>query len=206
MTGLGCGDRTRIVFYSRDPLLATRAWFTLDYLGHGHRASVLNGGFARWAAEGRAVSQDVPLFEPAEFNASPNRGSLTELKVMQVLVRQRSQLGNSLVMIDARPESHYRGQVESAGVDRAGHVPGAVNVPWRRNLDGSGDDALFRGEDELRAMYEKLGITRGTTVISYCRTGVEASMTYFVLRYLGFDPSLYDGSFVEWSARDTPVV
>jgi 3-mercaptopyruvate sulfurtransferase SseA len=56
-------------------------------------------------------------------------------------------------------------------------------------------------------MYERLGVVRGTSVISYCRTGVEASMTYFVLRYLGLDPTLYDGSFVEWSRdADTPVV
>ncbi len=207
MTRLGVGDQTRIVFYSRQPLLAARAWFTLDYFGQGHRASVLNGGYARWLAEGRSITKDAPTFQPAAFTARPNDPALTTLKAMKLIVRQRGALGASLVMIDARPEMSYRGKFPGTGVDRPGHIPGAVNVPWQHNLDGTGDDALFRSGDELRAMYADFGVTKATTVIAYCRTGVEASMTYFVLRYLGYDPSLYDGSYIEW-IRDssTPVV
>jgi len=89
-------------------------------------------------------------------------------------------------------------------VARAGHIPGAITVPWQRNLT---DEALFRSNNELRSLYAERGVNRDATVITYCRTGVEASMTYFVLRYLGFDASLYDGSFVEWSNDDNaPVV
>ncbi len=204
---LGVGEEKRVVFYSRDPLLATRAWFTFDYLGHGHRASVLNGGFVRWTAEGKATTTEVPDVAAATFTASPNPSAITTLTAMKTLVRTRGSLGPALLMIDARPDVSYRGDHAGAGIDRAGHIPGAVNVYWRRNLDGPNDDALFRSDDELRNLYEKLGANRGTTIVAYCRTGLEASMTYFVLRYLGFDPSLYDGSFVEWSCDpDTPVI
>lgn len=207
MTALGVGDRTRVVFYSRDPLLATRAWFTFDYFGHGHRASVLNGGLGRWLSEGRKISTDVPLFQPAAFNARPNDVALTTLKVMTLLVRQRGDFGGSLVVIDARPEKSYHGQVAGAGVDRPGHIPGAFSIPWQRNLEGIAEDARFRSDDELRALYANRGVKRETTVIAYCRTGVEAAMTYFVLRYLGYDASLFDGSYVEWTRDDaTPVV
>ncbi|MGZ5494887.1 MAG: sulfurtransferase, partial [Thermoanaerobaculia bacterium] len=107
----------------------------------------------------------------------------------------------------ARPVTGYHGEVAGEGVDRAGHIPGAFNVPWERNLTGTTDDAVFRKAEELRGLYDAYKVTKSTTVIAYCRTGVEASMTYFVLRYLGFDPTLYDGSFVEWSNdAGTPVV
>lgn len=207
LSRLGVGEEKRIVFYSRQPLLATRAWFTLDYLGQGHRAAVLNGGYGRWVAEGKSVTTDVPVYEPVTFTARPNPVALTTLPAMKVLVRGRRSLGASLVIIDARPERSYRGDFPGAGVDRPGHIPGAINVFWQKNLAGSSDDALFRSDAELSALYGDLGVTKGTTVITYCRTGVEASMTYFVLRYLGYDPSLYDGSYVEWTRDDsTPVV
>jgi thiosulfate/3-mercaptopyruvate sulfurtransferase len=126
---------------------------------------------------------------------------------MSILVRTRGSLGESLVTIDARPETFYRGNTPGQGVGRAGHIPGAINIPWSRNLTSTNDDALFRSPDELRSLYSAYKIGRGTTVITYCRTGVEASMTYFVLRYLGLDPVLYDGSFIEWSnSGATPVV
>lgn len=205
MTALGVGNKTRIVIYSRDPLLATRAWFTFDYFGHGHRASVLNGGYAKWVAEGKTTTTDVAPVTPSTFEAEPNPAAVANLRAMRVLVRTRNILGPSLVIIDARPEPSYRGETAGNGVSRAGHIPGALSVPWSRNLDNDG--LLFRSDDDLRNLYGDLGVKKDTTVITYCRTGVEASMTYFVLRYLGLDPSLYDGSFVEWSNDDNaPVI
>ncbi|HEX7420674.1 MAG TPA: rhodanese-like domain-containing protein, partial [Thermoanaerobaculia bacterium] len=140
----------------------------------------------------------------ARFEADPNPSALANLRAMRVLVLTRNVLGPALVIIDARPEASYRGETAGNGVNRAGHIPGALSVPWSRNLD---NDGLFRSDDDLRNLYGDLGVKKDTTVITYCRTGVEASMTYFVLRYLGLDPSLYDGSFVEWSNDDNaPVV
>ena len=207
LTGLGIGEEKRVVFYSRQPLLATRAWFTLDYYGHGHRASVLDGGFAKWIAEGKPASAEEPAISPDRFGARRNPSAVTSFKVMKELIRSRNVLGDSLIAIDARPEPNYRGDTPGEGIYRAGHIPGAINIPWGRNLTGTNDDAVFRSADELRDLYTRYKVTRGATVVVYCRTGVEASMTYFVLRYLGLDASLYDGSFIEWSDdAGTPVV
>lgn len=206
-TKLGVGSTKRIVLYSRNPLFATRAWFTFDYLGQGARTSVLDGGIARWTAEGRPTANTPSSYDADTFTAKPNLAVILRLGSMKTLVCTRGTLKSSLVMLDARPEVDYDGQYSVAGVARAGHIPGAINVPWRRNLAGENGEALFRSEQELRALYSNVRVSRDTTVVAYCSTGVEASMTYFVLRYLGFSPMLYDGSFVQWSCDDeTPVV
>ena len=202
-TRLGVGNQQRIVLYSREPLLATRAWFTLDYLGHGHRTSVLDGGYARWTAEGREIARDARAFAPAVFTAAPNLGAVVERKSMRELVRWRATLGESYVLIDARPSQFYDGVATGEGVSRAGHIPDAKSIPWMQNVSANG---TFLPAAELRRLYDAAGATPRRTVIVYCRTGMEASMTFFVLRYLGCDVSLYDGSFIEWTRTgDTPV-
>lgn len=77
-----------------------------------------------------------------------------------------------------------------------GHIPGAVNVPMGANLKA---DGTLRPVGELRALYERAGVTKDCVNVAYCRTGMLSSVTYFVLAYLGYDAALYDGSFVEWS-------
>lgn len=201
-TNLGVGDRDRIVLYSRDPLLAARAWFTLDYLGQGHRASVLDGGLAKWKAEGRAVVRETSPVTPLDFTATPQPTAITEKKALRELVRWRDSLGEAYVLIDARPAPFYEGATPGADIRRAGHIPGALSIPWMQNIAA---DGTFLPASELRKLYAGVK-PRGTTAVVYCRTGMEASMTYFILRYLGCDASLYDGSFIEWSgSNDTPV-
>ncbi len=186
----------RIVVYSVDPLLAARAWFTLDYLGQGGRVSLLDGGLAKWMAAGYAVSAATAPVRPGSFEARPVPQTIARLATMRELVRLREQLGPSLVLIDARSPEQFCGDEAGPDVAHAGHIPGAVNVPYASNLDGTG---ALRPVADLRAIYHRAGVTRESANIVYCRTGMQASMTYFVLRYLGYDVTLYDGSFVEWS-------
>lgn len=200
LTRVGAGDRARLVIYSRDALYATRAWFTLDYLGAGHRTAVLDGGIAKWTAENRPVSADVPQFEPAKFTASPSQTAVAKFKVVEQLVTWRESIGDGLLTIDARPAEFYNGEKAGPGVRMAGHIPGACNIPWTSNLN---TDGTFKADGALRAIYRKAGIEKATTIVTYCRTGMEASMTYFVLRYLGYDPLLYDGSYIEWSRSNS---
>ena len=80
-----------------------------------------------------------------------------------------------------------------------------MSVPWTANLS-SEHPPLFRPIHELRSLYESTGATRDAIVVAYCRSGMEASMTYFVMRLLGYDVALYDGSFVEWSRSPETVV
>lgn len=202
-TSSGVGDWKRIVIYSRDPLLAARAWFSLDYLGHGYRASVLDGGFDKWNADRRQVSTAKMSVLPAPFTVATRPFSVVKFDTMRTLVRNRSH--SNIVMIDARSSLNFSGEIAGSGVKRRGHIPGAVNVPWTANLTSDAPH-LLRDPESLRQMYDSVGVTQETAVVTYCRTGMEATMTYFVLRYLGYDVALYDGSFVEWSASSDTMV
>jgi len=201
----GVGDRGRIVVYSRDPLYAARAWFTLDYLGLGHRTSYLDGGFARWTDEARPVATEVTPIEPTPFHASVRAEAVMSLNAMQVLVRMRKELGSDLVLIDARGPDQFCGKEAGGGVERAGHIPGAVNVTWTENLVTGAIPRLLP-ERELREVYTTAGVTPRSTNVVYCRTGMQASLTYMVLKYLGYSTSLYDGSFVEWNIQPDAAV
>jgi len=192
----GVNARERIVIYSSDPLLAARAWFTLDYLGQGSRASLLDGGMAKWIAAGYTTSTTPAQPKPGSFEARPVPQAVTRLAAMRELVQLRDQLGPNFVLLDARSPAQFDGGEAGADVSRAGHIPGAVNIPYASNLDGTGG---FKSVYDLRLLYHQAGVTRDSANIVYCRTGMQASMTYFVLKYLGYDASLYDGSFIEWS-------
>jgi thiosulfate/3-mercaptopyruvate sulfurtransferase len=186
----------RIVVYSADPLLAARAWFTLDSLGQGGRVSLLDGGLTKWTAAGYETTTKTTTLRAGSFEARPVPQTITRLASMRKLVRLREQLGPNLVLIDARSPEQFCGDEAGPDVAHAGHIPGAVNIPYASNLDGTG---AFRSVADLRTLYCRAGVTRDSANIVYCRTGMQAAMTYFVLRYLGYDATLYDGSFVEWS-------
>jgi len=192
----GVGTRERIVVYSSDPLLAARAWFTLDYLGQGKRASLLDGGLTKWIAAGYATSTIPVALKPGSFEARPVPQTITRLATMRELVRLRDQFGPDFVLLDARSPEQFCGDEAGPDVAHAGHIPGAVNIPYGANLDATG---AFKSVYDLRRLYIAAGVTRDSANVVYCRTGMQASVTYFVLRYLGYDVSLYDGSFIEWS-------
>ena len=192
----GVNATGRIVVYSIDPLHAARAGFTLDYLGQGQRTSLLNGGLANWTAAGYATSTETPAPRPGSFEASPRPQNVVRLATLRELIRLRDQLGPSLVLIDARSPEQFCGEEAGPDVANAGHIPGAVNIPFSWNLDNSG---ALRSVADLRTMYLRAGVTKDGANIVYCRTGMQASLTYFVLRYFGYDVTLYDGSFIEWS-------
>jgi thiosulfate/3-mercaptopyruvate sulfurtransferase len=90
-------------------------------------------------------------------------------------------------------------------VQRPGHIPGAANLFWEETIE-SPDRPALRGVEELRAMFEAAGASPGDTVVTYCRTGMQASFAYFVARHLGYEAKMYDPSFLDWSRRtELPV-
>ena len=186
----GVGDKGRIILYSANPLWATRAWFTLDYLGQGDRTAILDGGFNRWKAEKRPIATKRMPHLPKTFVPFPDRRRLATLDD----VRNAAQTG--VILIDARPAHQFHGLRRGADVARRGHVPGAACQPWASNY---ADDGSFLPAAELRARYEKLLGGDKARVIVYGRTGMDATVPYFVLRSLGYDVTLYDGSYTEWS-------
>lgn len=193
---LGISQRSRIVIYGEDAgLLAARAYVTLDYLGLGKRAALLDGHLPKWKAEGRKLTQDEPKVAPSDFTPRAR----PELVVGEAEVRKLS-AARSAAIIDARPEDEYAGQKAGDGVARAGHIPGAASVFWKKNVV-SDENPVMRPAEELRAMYAAAGAKPGGVVVTYCRSGVQASHAYFTAKYLGYDARLYDGSFLEWSAN-----
>ncbi len=194
----GVGDDGRIVLYSANPLWATRAWFTLDYLGHGDRAAILDGGYSRWVTEKHPLMTKRRPHLAKTFTARVDESRLVRLAD----VRRAVDAGDA-VLIDARPAHEFHGLRRGSEVVRRGHIPGAKCDPWQANLDSKGS---FLPSRELRADYAKRIDKADAQVIVYCRTGMEASMPYFVLRSLGYNVALYDGSFTEWAREPSAPV
>jgi len=201
----GVRDLGRIVIYSRELIAATRAYFTLDYLGCGDQAAVLDGGFAKWSAEQRPFESGPAKNRAASFTARPNPDAVVRIGQMRILVPTSQSMSSDLAVVDARPVEQYAGSESGPGVARAGHIPGALSVPWTMNLT-SGPTPVFRDAADLRVLYHDCGVPLGGSVITYCRTGMQASVTYFVLRYLGTDVHLYDGSYIEWNCAEGTTV
>lgn len=190
---LGVSDSTTVVVYGAGPM-AARVFFTLDYLGHGDRVALLDGGLAGWARAGGPLSTEAP---------APARGTLTprprpELLVDMAWVRAHHR-DSGVVLIDARPAADYAGH-DSAHVtahDTTGHILGARSLPWEETLVSS-EDAVLKQPGQLKRMLAVAHVGERDTLVVYCHSGMRASWLYFVARYLGRPVKLYDGSWAEW--------
>ncbi|HEU4794589.1 MAG TPA: sulfurtransferase [Pyrinomonadaceae bacterium] len=205
---LGIGNDARIVVYGDNSgLAAARAYFTLDYLGHGDRVAFLDGGLEKWKAERRTTSTDKVEPKTARFTPQVRASAVTNLDVVRDFSWTATNVTSpNAVLIDARPVAEYTGANPGDGVPRGGHIPGAVNVFWMQNVQ-SKENPVLRSVAELRKLYEEAGALPGRTLVTYCRTGGQASHSYFTLKYLGYDVVMYDGSFFEWSNTEgTPII
>jgi thiosulfate/3-mercaptopyruvate sulfurtransferase len=197
----GVGAKSRVVIYG-SPIVSTRAFFSLDYLGHPN-VKVLNGGLAAWRAEGRPVQTG----EPAP--SAPETGSLARLTVRPDVLAHATWLVERLqsprmALVDARPDAEFTG--DDNGMDGAhvpGHLAGATQLVWTDLVSRS---SQFLPDDQLRAKLVAAGAKSGVPVVSYCMIGMRASVVYFVARHLGFDARMYDGSIVDWTRRKLPAV
>ena len=192
LEAIGISDDSRVVIYSSHwTPMAARLLFTLDYVGFKN-ASMLDGGIEAWMAEKRPVSTDTPQIARGSLTVHPH----PEVVATMAEVKKWTTGGDpSEVLLDARPKGRYE----------KGHLPGAVDFFWEDNLV-SRDRPVLKSPDELRKMYAAAGATPGKKIISYCEVGEQASYTYFVARYLGYDAAMYDGSWSEWSKAKQPSV
>ncbi len=196
---LGANNESRfVVYFGKNQIqAAARILFTLDYMGFGAQSSLLDGGMPAWRGAGKPLTAAV---------RAPARGKLT-LKIRDNAVVDAAAVQSLLnkpayILLDARLPNFYKG--ESPGMAaRAGHIPGAVNLPYTSLFDQS---FKLKSRPELEALFREAGVKPGTKIVAYCHIGQTASLVYIVARYLGFDASLYDGSFTDWSSRrELPV-
>jgi len=190
MGAAGIGSGTRVVAYDDQAGgVAARLWYVLRAYGHD-AVAVLDGGLAKWLAEGRPLSTEEPAVAPAVFEARQRPGFV--LSKAEMLARDSVSL-----VLDARVPERYRGEVEPID-PRAGHIPGAVNAPYSGNLTA---DAVpvFRSSAELRARYAALGADRLEPIV-YCGSGITACHDLLALELAGLRGRLYGGSWSEWSS------
>ena len=204
---IGVGNAKRIIIYGDNSgLFAARAFFTLDYLGHGNRVALLNGGLEKWTAEGRKTSTKTVKSKSVRFTPNPRVKKVTFLDTVKDVSWSVKNINASKVaLVDARPNLQYTGEVPGKGVTRGGHIPGAKNLFWMNNIVNK-ENPVMKPKSELRKLYQSSGIRRNKTVVVYCRSGGQASHAYFTLRYLGYDVVMYDGSFFEWSGNPSTQI
>jgi len=197
---LGLSDNSRIVIYfGKDWITPTaRVFFTLDYLGFGDRTSILDGGFPVWRTEGKPVTSDI--VEPKKGTLTPRANARLIVDAMWV----KENLSNANVKIlDARASQFYTG-AEQGRMPRGGHIPHARSIPFSTLVEEG--TIKFKSAAALAELFNQAEVKSNNSVATYCHIGQQASLLYFVARYLGYDAHVYDGSFEDWSNRsELPV-
>ncbi len=187
----GIKPGTRVIAYTTTtPMWATRLWWMLRASGFNDVA-VLDGGFAKWTKEGRAVELGTRHYPPAEISLFSRPGAWADKK--EVL----SAIGNgSVCTINALSPSVHSGQ-SPMSYGRKGHIKGSRNVPYAALLK---DDGTYRQDLDLRELFDMVGALERPRVICYCGGGISATMDALALTRLGHPSvAVYDGSMSEWS-------
>ncbi len=199
MQSLGLGDGSRVVLYDDSAVkTAARAWFMLKMFG-AHDVAILDGGIAKWKAEGRALAQGKETLRHRHFTAWQDDSNVrTKADVLANLHSKDEQV------VDARGAARWSGAEADPRPNIAcGHIPGSFNVPFTAlyNADGT-----FKDQAGIKAAFEDAGVDLAKPVLTSCGSGVTASVLLFGLHLLGKeDTALYDGSWSEWGAdADTP--
>lgn len=204
MGRLGVGNDCRVILYSgacpdspgSGLTWATRAWWVMHH--YGVDCAILDGGWAKWQAEARPVSDQPTVFPPARFQCAPDWRNGLGLKedVLAAIA------GDNTCLVDSLSEQSYRGEGDSnygTFGPRKGHITGARNVDFDSVTDPA--SGCFLPAAQLRERFEKAGVDLDKPVITYCGGGIGATATGFALKLLGKeDVRMYDGSLREWSS------
>jgi len=196
---LGITGKSRIVlcFDGSNVTPTTRVFFTLEYLGLGERVSLLDGGLDAWKAEGHPIVSEMPAATEGSFVPEPKANLVVNCDWLKDNLENRG-----ISIVDARATQFYSGN--GGGMPRPGHIPNALSLPFSSLLDSA---SKLKDPASLRLIFQQAGVKQGTRVISYCHIGQQATLVYFVAKYLGYEAQVYDGSFEDWSGRkDLPLV
>jgi thiosulfate/3-mercaptopyruvate sulfurtransferase len=204
----GISDDTTVVLYG-DKNNWFAAWGAWIFNIYGQKdVRVLDGGRVKWEKDGRALTTAVPTFAAGNFSVTKGDKTLRATLINDVLPIAKKRVKADL--IDIRSADEYNGKVFApAGFQelavRAGHIPGAINVPWGLNVNS---DGTFKTVAELKKLYADKGVDGKQNIITYCRIGERSSLTWFVLsEILGYNVKNYDGSWTEYgNSVGVPIV
>jgi len=196
----GVSDRSTVVVYGSNPLMAARVWMTLDVTGAGAGEPLfLDGGIQAWKEEGRPITTETPRVSRGKLTLrqSPERLATADW----ILVR----LGHDhLSLVDARTNDAFSGKDGGLGGRvNPGHIPGARNLNWEKLVE-SRERPVFLPVGDLSDLFIRAGAEPGETVVTYCQVGLRASVTYMISRMLGYETRFFDGSWSDWGSRDYP--
>lgn len=194
----GIDHDTNVVLYDdNNGLNASYLFWVLDYMGH-EKMALLNGGMAKWVAEDRPVEEEILDVEEKSFFAKINRKK--RVNANWILNNLKS---SDIVFVDGRSKLEHMGFYKLS--KKAGHIPGSVNIEWKKNIEEN-RFRLFISEEELRQIYEAEGVSGEKIVVVYGQSLFRATLNYFSLRLLDYDVRAYERSWEEWGNReDLPV-
>ena len=199
VAALGIGDDDRIVVYDGAGIFSgPRVWWMFKAMGHGEVA-VLDGGLPKWRREGRAVESGPARPDGKFFTATLKPAIMRDFDAVMGIVKNKS-----AQIVDARSNGRFRAQEpEPRPGLRGGHMPGALNVHYRKLV---ADDGTLKPPEELRAAFDAVDLNR--PIVTSCGSGLTAAILLLALDEIGArDVALYDGSWTEWGGRpEAPVV
>lgn len=190
---LGIGNGDSIVVYDGAGIFAApRVWWMFRAMGHGDIA-VLDGGLPKWKADGRPLEHGKANPVAGVFTAKPQPALLRDFAAVNAALGQTQ-------ILDARSNSRFTGaEAEPRPGLKSGHMPGAVNVPWRGLI---APDHTLKDDHALRQLFAEKGVDLRAPIITTCGSGVSAAIVMLALEKIGArQVSLYDGSWAEWGGR-----
>jgi len=196
-------DTTVALYGGNNNWFAAYAYWYLRYYGH-RDIRLIDGGRKKWELEGRELTQDPPKFEPSSGYPVPSRND--DIRAFRDFIQNTVIGSGSHGLVDVRSPEEYRGELLAPAhlpqeqSQKPGHIPGAENIPWGKNVNA--DTGEFLPAEKLREIYEPLGLTPEKEVVAYCRIGERSAIAWFVLHeLLGYERvKNYDGSWTEWGS------
>jgi thiosulfate/3-mercaptopyruvate sulfurtransferase len=200
-------DTTIILYGDNNNWFAAYAFWQLKYYGHKD-VKLMNGGRKKWQEEKRPLTTEPANVAPATYRAGQPDESIRAFRDEVLAIVEKKTPGH---LVDVRSADEFSGKIiappgMTETAQRAGHIPGAANIPWSQ---AANEDGTFKSAEALAGLYGAKGVTGADETIAYCRIGERSSHTWFVLKYLlGYDNvKNYDGSWTEWgNLIGAPVV